>query len=118
MRHMNEGDHLIGSRRCFLCELDCEPGHVTDTFREFDPDWQHPLAGPKYVCDTCALQLGEAVGMVPSDQVKEALQATEDARNQIRDAHKQMTAFGKSLGATVGSLNLPTLAVVTEQGGH
>ena len=72
MRIVDPGERLHGAGLCFLCEEYiniAEAGNLAiDTARDFDPPFQTPLAGQKYICGSCARGLAHIIGWVKPEE--------------------------------------------------
>lgn len=85
MRIVSNGETLHGQGKCFICEayLDRQgnPNLIAiDTDRDFDPPFQHPLVGTKYLCNLCVEDAAHLLGYATSEEVVEAKTALEEAR--------------------------------------
>lgn len=81
---------LLQPSICFICERSRDEGEKwVDTHRNHDLGHPGKLAGRKYVCDRCALQLAEFYGFGSSVALEQALIRAEKAEAQVnRFRHK------------------------------
>lgn len=88
---------------CFLCEA-TNPVRYADTFRHFDPQIVTKLNGRKYVCESCAVELGEAFGGASAAKTAELKAAVAEANARADEAEKRAAAL-ESLASAVAAVN-------------
>lgn len=69
--HVVDPDHtLSGQGLCFICEkaIDHPKEKAIRTGHDFDPLFHTPLAGDKFVCQSCADDLAHTLGYISPDQ--------------------------------------------------
>jgi hypothetical protein len=76
---------LLNPGICFICENSPsqEEIKVIDTRREFNPNCLTKLSGRKYVCESCATEMGQAVGMVSRDEHLDTVAEVEDLESSL-----------------------------------
>lgn len=84
MEIVNPDHRLHGAGMCFLCEkaIDHPKEKAIRTGHEYDPMFQSPLVGDKYVCQSCAETLALTLGWATPEVVE--LAKADAAFNELR----------------------------------
>lgn len=77
---------LNGQGLCFICEkaIDHPKEKAIRTGHDFDPLFQTPLAGDKYVCESCADTLAQTLGYISPGTAEMLIRQGEDNANRLR----------------------------------
>lgn len=98
MQLVEEGQNHFGSGRCFICETACDwTRKVVNTRYHYDPEFQSPLVGPKYVCEFCASALAEAIGYVNGAKVAEQEAKVAEQEAQLKAIKSQVNSLGRQI---------------------
>lgn len=103
MRLVDPDQRLHGAGMCFLCETAIEhPGRpVVNTNMEFDPPFQTPLAGEKYVCGGCSDTIAKTLGYIDPEQAATLAEAAVFAELRFRQLQELAASLNGSLPAIV-----------------
>lgn len=102
-------DHtLSGQGLCFICEkaIDHPREKAIRTGHDFDPLFHTPLVGDKYVCESCADDLAQALGYISPGTAEMLIRQGEDDTNKLR-------RFQELAGALTGELPVAVPVAVT-----
>ena len=117
MRVVPKGERLHGEGKCFICEsyLNVEADRnlqVIDTFREFDPPFQHPLVGPKLLCNNCVEEAAILLGFASAADTAEAKIALEEARRKMSPLQERIVSLTDEISREIhGAVDLPVFDV-------
>jgi hypothetical protein len=99
---------------CFICEAtpvqDSE--RVINTMRIFSPGPLTNLNGTKYVCESCAHDLGVSIGLVDPEVHQEASDRVALLEAELKDATDRVAAFS-ALESAVAALTVATTPAPT-----
>lgn len=117
MRIVPKEETLHGTGVCFICEsfIDRENNptlQAIDTNRDFDPPFQHPLVGTKYLCSLCSEDAAHLLGYVTTEEVVEAKTALEEARRLAIPLQERIVSLTDDISKlTHGFVDLPVFDV-------
>lgn len=80
---------------CLICEQrpKLEDELILDTTRNIHVDFPFHLAGRKYVCEPCAVELGTAVGLVSGDELQETLEQALTLADRVASLEEENEAL-------------------------
>jgi len=92
---------LLNPNVCFICEEFKQEGTpVVDTLRNYElGNHFTPLAGRKYVCESCVVELGACVGLASADRIEQLEKDNVTYRAKIAELKKKLSTFAKELTA-------------------
>jgi hypothetical protein len=89
---------LLPPNACLICEETPLPGiRVVDTMRVLTPDLPVPMAGRKYVCERCALDLAHLMGYESLQEVEIARAESEHYKRAFSNLRYGLEAFTKDV---------------------
>jgi hypothetical protein len=100
--HVVDPDHtLSGQGLCFICEkaIDHPKEKAIRTGHDFDPLFHTPLAGDKFVCQSCADTMAQVLGYVSPDQAEQLKESARFAELRFAELQELAANFGSGLPA-------------------